>query len=271
MRAGDRLALLPAAGLAIAVVVFYAVEAHLRVSPWVFTDELEWTQVSRAIASTGHAARRGDPVGFKSVYAYLIAPAWWIHSTATAYAVVKYLNELFMLLAAVPAYLLARLLVTRAWAVGVAALTIAIPSMTYATSIVPESFAYTWFALCAWLAVRALARPAPWSAPLAAAAVIAGPAVRKEFLLLPIALAVAAVALWVVAGHDRLRRSLIGAATVAVGAVVVYLVVFAWIRSSHIGPYLNRHTFHHGVLAFGALAVGVGLLPVIAAVAALRL
>ena len=50
-------------------------------TPWVFTDELEWTQISRSIESTGHAARRGEPIFFKSLYAYLIAPFWWIHST----------------------------------------------------------------------------------------------------------------------------------------------------------------------------------------------
>ena len=51
-------------------------------TPWVFTDELEWTQISRAIAETGHAARRGEPIFFKSLYAYLIAPFWAIDSTA---------------------------------------------------------------------------------------------------------------------------------------------------------------------------------------------
>ena len=45
-----------------------------RKTPWIFTDELEWTQISRSIASTGHAARRGDPIYFKSLYAYVIAP-----------------------------------------------------------------------------------------------------------------------------------------------------------------------------------------------------
>ena len=67
--------------LALVVLVFYAVEAWTRKTPWIFTDELEWTQISRSIASTGHAARRGEPIYFKSLYAYLIAPFWWIHST----------------------------------------------------------------------------------------------------------------------------------------------------------------------------------------------
>src|SRR4051812_34923368 len=95
-------AAVPLLGLALAVLTFYWVEAWLRKTPWVFPDELEWTQLSRAVSSTGHAARREDPIWFKSLYVYLIAPAWWIHSTAAAYAAIKYLNAVVMCLAAVP-------------------------------------------------------------------------------------------------------------------------------------------------------------------------
>src|SRR5580658_5125803 len=125
--AARAIAAAPALGAALAVVVFYFVEAALRKTPWVFTDELEWTQISRAIAATGHAARRGQPVFFKSLYAYLIAPAWWIRSTADAYAAIKDLNTVVMCLAAVPSYLLARMLCPRRVAAAVAVLTISIP------------------------------------------------------------------------------------------------------------------------------------------------
>ena len=141
------------------ILVFYWVEASLRRTPWLFTDELEWTQLSRAIAGTGHAARRGEPHSFESLYSFLIAPAWWIHSTSAAYAAVKYINAVVMCLTAVPAYLLARMLVSRRWALAVALLSIAIPAMGYATSIVPESLAYLWFTAAALFAVR-LARRA---------------------------------------------------------------------------------------------------------------
>ena len=90
------LAAFPALVIALVIFVFYAVEAWSRKTPWIFTDELEWTQISRSIASTGHAARRGDPIYFKSLYAYLIAPAWWIHSTSAAYSAIKYLNAFVM-------------------------------------------------------------------------------------------------------------------------------------------------------------------------------
>src|SRR5439155_10760861 len=98
---GRLFAVLPAVGIAAAALTFYLVEAWTRKTPWIFTDELEWSQISRAIADTGHAARRGQPIFFKSLYAYVIAPCWWIHSTASAYAAVKYVNAVVMSLAAI--------------------------------------------------------------------------------------------------------------------------------------------------------------------------
>src|SRR6516164_3298434 len=129
-----RTGLLVVAGVAVGVLAFYLVEASLRKTPWLFTDELEWSQLSRAIGSTGQAARRGEPHSFESLYSYLIAPAWWIHSTSAAYTAVKSINAAVMCLTAVPAYLLARMLVSRNWAIAVALLSIAIPAMGYATS-----------------------------------------------------------------------------------------------------------------------------------------
>src|SRR5262249_60936799 len=71
--------------------ILYAWEAHNHASPWLFSDELELSQLSRAIAETGHAARRGQPHSFDTLYAYLLAPAWRIRSVTEAYAVVQYI------------------------------------------------------------------------------------------------------------------------------------------------------------------------------------
>ena len=102
----------------------------------------------------GRAARRGQPHSFESLYSYLIAPAWWIHSTAGAYEAIKFLNVVVMCLTAVPVYLLGRMLIPRGAALVVALLSIAIPAMAYTSSIVPESLAYPWFALEALFAVQ---------------------------------------------------------------------------------------------------------------------
>ena len=79
------------------------------------------------------------------LYAYVIAPFWWIHSTSTAYAAIKYANAVIMSLAAVPTYLLSRMLVSRRTALVVAVAAVAIPGMAYSTSIVPENLAVSLF------------------------------------------------------------------------------------------------------------------------------
>ena len=154
---------LPWAGLALAILIFYWVEASLRKTPWLFTDELEWSQLSRAIASTGHAARRGEPHSFESLYSFLIAPAWWIHSTAGRLRGDQVPERGRHVPDRAPGLRLARTLLPRRTAIVVALLSIAIPAMAYATSIVPEPLAYLWFTTAALLAVKALARPRPWT------------------------------------------------------------------------------------------------------------
>ena len=99
------LALIPITVAVLSLLALLCWQAAIRRSPTVFSDELEWAQISRAIAATGHAARRGEPIHFKSLYAFLIAPCWWIASTSAAYTAIKYLNTVVMALAAVPAWL----------------------------------------------------------------------------------------------------------------------------------------------------------------------
>ena len=56
----DRLvAALPLASIYVWLSAVYMVEAWKRVTPWLFTDELELTTISRSIASTGQPSRLG--------------------------------------------------------------------------------------------------------------------------------------------------------------------------------------------------------------------
>jgi hypothetical protein len=268
---------LPWAALVVAVVVFYWVEASLRETPWLFTDELEWSQLSRAIAHTGHAARRGEAHSFESFYSYLIAPAWWIHSTASAYTAIKYLNSIVMCAAAVPVYLLARLLVARPTAVVVALLSIAIPSMSYATAIVPEALAYLWFSLGAFWAVRTLARPSVRTALPAVVVAALGAWVRAEFVALPAVLVLAAAIAWMAEQHEagllsrRRRRVILTAAGLAAAGYVFNLLVVEHVHSWTFGEYINRHTLTQAGLAAGSLAIGLGVGPLIGGIASLHL
>ena len=82
-------------------------------SPWILPDELLYTELARAIADGGLPAVRGDAtLGWGVVYPVLIAPAWALFSDpVAAYHASLVVNAVVMSLAAVPAYLLARLFV----------------------------------------------------------------------------------------------------------------------------------------------------------------
>jgi hypothetical protein len=262
-------------GLGFVVLVFYFVEASLRKTPWLFTDELEWSQLSRAIASTGHAARRTQAHSFESFYSFLIAPFWWIHSTATAYAAIKYVNAVVMSLTVVPVYLLARMLLSRRASLVVALLSIAIPAMAYATSIVPESLAYPWFALQALFAVRLLAAPSVGRAVPAVLLATLGLWVRSEFVALPAALVLAGAIAWIVerggSWRERWRWIALGCAGLAAFGYLFNVLVVEHVQSWQFGQYFNRHTVHEGGLAAGALAIGLGVGPVVGGLVSLWL
>ncbi len=276
----DRLlAAVPIVGIALLVLTFYGVEAWTRKTPWLFSDEVEWTQISRAIASTGHAARRGEPVFFKSFYAYLIAPFWWIHSTHAAYTAIKLANVVIMSLAAVPTYLLARMLVSRRAATVAAVLAVAIPGMSYATTIIPEPLAYTWSALTAWLAVRALATRRLGHAALAVAASLIGIYARAELEVAVGALVLAAAGLWVTGPRGRALRAgwsrgdTVGALVLLLGAAFLFnRVVLQRSYEWHVATeYWKSRMIDLGLSAGSALTIGLGLIPVVAGFVALRL
>jgi hypothetical protein len=270
----------PVVALALAALVFYCVEAHLRKTPWVFTDELEWTQLSRSIAATGHAARRGEPIYFKSIYAYLIAPFWRFHTTTAGYAAVKYANAVIMCLAAIPTFLLARMLVSRRNAAVVGFLSICVPAMAYVTSIIPEVLAYPYFALCSWLAVRALRSKRRLDVGVAAVFLLGGYFVRQsQFTVLPAAGALAAGLLWFTGPRGRaLRRNWtkgdkLGAALLVLGALFLFnRVVLQHVHQWQVTTQLYKNRMVDlGLRAGLSFTIGLGVLPVIGGLASLRL
>jgi hypothetical protein len=277
----DRLlAVFPALVIALAIFVFYAVEAWTRKTPWIFTDELEWTQISRSIASTGHAARRGDPIYFKSLYAYLIAPAWWIHSTSAAYSAVKYVNAIVMPLAAIPTYLLARMLVTRRAAVAVAVGSVAVPAMAYVTSIVTDVLAYPYFALCSWLSIRALRAGRRRDVILAVVFLLGGYFIRqRQFTTLPLAFVIAAFGLWFTGPRGKwVRRNWsrgdkLGALALAIGAAMLFnRYVLQHVSEWQVPTqYYKNRLVDYGLKAGLSFTIGLGVLPVIGGLVSLRL
>jgi len=274
------LAATPVVGVALVVVTFYAVEAWLRKTPWIFSDELEWTQVSRSIAETGERAQRGEAVPFKSAYAYLIAPAWWIESTRLAYDVIKYLNVVVMTLAAVPSYLLARMLVSHRAALVVALLAVAIPGMFYASSIIPEVLAYPYYALSSWVVVRALTTRRRGDVAIATAAALAAPLVRApQLATVSVSFVLAAAWLWLTGPRGRAFRSgwtvgdTVGAALLVAGVcILTNRIVLQHVEIWQVATqYSKGRMWDLGLRAVLAFTVGMGVLPVLAALASLRL
>jgi len=117
-------------------------------------------------------------------------------------------NAIVMSLAAIPTYFLARMFVTRRSAVAVAVLSIAIPGMSYAASIVPEVLAYPWYALSSWLIVRCLARRGLLDYALAVAACVVAGLIRwPQFATVPAAFLISLGALWVIGPRGRALRA----------------------------------------------------------------
>jgi hypothetical protein len=177
---------IPLASVYLWLCIVYCIEAVKRGTPWLFTDELEMTQISRSIAATGHPARRGEPYSFHSLYPVLTAPIWLIDHVPTAYAGIKYLDVLAMTAVIFPTYFLARLVVGRPWALFAAAATGAVPALAYSSWLVEETFAYPYAALCFLLITKALLERSPWWIASAVIASAVAPAVRGELIVIPL-------------------------------------------------------------------------------------
>ena len=162
---GDRLRAVPAwAWLAAIVAVSFLVRAWLArsmVAPFVFVDELIYSELAKNLAESGQRLVRGVPAtGYGVVYPALISPAYLIFDRMPdAYTAIKTINALVMSLAAVPAYLLARSALPQRWSLGVAALAVAVPSMAYTGTILTENAFYPVFLLACWGIVHVLERP----------------------------------------------------------------------------------------------------------------
>jgi hypothetical protein len=257
------------------LLVVYAFESWSHLTPWLFTDELETTQLSRSIAETGHAARRGVPHSFDTLYTFLLAPAWWIDSTPDAYSAAKYIGVATMTAVVFPAYWLARQLVGTRAALFVAAASAAIPAFLYSSMFVEEPLAYPSATLCLFLIVKGLTtRRRGWLAGALVASLVA-PLVRGELAVIPVVYLLAVLFLvWTSAWARRKRAGWktwdwVGAATLFVGAVIVINAfiskhAYSWLVSTE---FYKGRMVDNGLWAAGALAIGLGILPVVAGLA----
>jgi hypothetical protein len=268
------LAAYPIVAAYLALLVLYAWQTTRIPSPWIFTDELNWSLLSRAIAHTGHPALRGQPAPVRSLYAYFLAPAWWAGATGPGYAAAKYLNAVVMTASIFPAYGLGRLFLPKLHSFVAAVAAAAIPSLALTGVLMPESLAYFWSTLAIYAGARALLRPTKVNVPVAAVLIVVSPFVRDQLRVLVLAalLAVLIAIATSPTGRELFRSWSWGerfrAGVLALGLVIVCDVLlihhsYEWL----IGTHFWRHAFTYGVWAAGAFAIGVGVLPVVLALA----
>ena len=268
---------MPLVGAYLLLATLYAWQAWRRETPTIFSDELETTQISRAIAETGHAARRGEPYGFTSLVPWLTAPMWWLHPVATAYEAIKTVQAFVMAAAIFPAFLLARRVLSPGWAYFAAVAAIAGPALSYAPILVEEPWAYPAATLAFWLLVRAVDRPARWPIALAVGSCFLAVLVRSQLVALFGALGFGLVALgWRTEPMRRWRATWsrwdwVGAVVLGVGGVVA-VVAFLGHHStewSTATTLWKGRMVEYGSWAGGAFAIGIGIVPAIALLAAL--
>ena len=271
------LAVLPLALLYLLFCCLYFWQASQRLTPTIFTDEVEFAQISRSIAETGDAARRGVPHTFQTLYTILLAPVWWIDDTESAYAAAKYIGVLVMASTIFPAYALARMVAAKPWALFAAAGSVAIPALSYAPFLVEEPLAYPIATAALYLIARFVSSPGVHTLPLAAAICTAALLVRTQLAVLFVVLAAALAAVaWetkpVVTWRQGWTRSdWLGFVVLLVGLTVVFNAALSHASESwYVTTTLYKdRLFELGLWAAGALAIGMGVLPFVGGLGAL--
>ncbi len=272
------LSVVPLLVLYFALAALYAWQASRRPVPTLFTDELELTQLARAIAHTGEPARRGVPYGgFASLVAYALAPVWWLGSSTASWAAAKLILVLAMTATIFPAYGLARMVVPKWYALGAAGAAVAVPALAYAPFLVEEPLAYPLATLALWLIARSLARPS-WGRAAAAFAASAAAALTRTQLAVLFAVFALGL-LWLAWDSETGRRwrsswrtwDWVGFAILLVGVAVGFSALMGHLSTSwrETTGFFKDRVFDHGVWALGALSIGIGILPALLGIAAL--
>jgi hypothetical protein len=189
------------AGTVLAAAVLWGALGQQIDVPTVFGDELIHWDASRSLAAGDGLRVRGGEYGFGPVYPVLLAP---VHLLApddlSAYEWARLWNAVLFALAAVPAFLLARRLLSRGWSLACAALAVAIPSALYTGFVMTEGAAYTACTLALLAFARCLERPTVAAQLFALVAFALAAGVRLQLASLGVAFAGALVLRWLL-GH----------------------------------------------------------------------
>ncbi len=241
--------------LAALVLVSTALRAWAAVSvpvPWIAPDEMVYGLLGRSLYLHGSLEILGGPTPYYSLLTpALVGFPLSAFGLVTGLDVVQGLQAFVMSLAAVPAYLWARSLVSARWALVAAALTVAVPGLTYAGLLMSEVLFYPLLLVAAWAGAEAIARPTRKAQALLVLAVLAVCATRVQAIVLLPALATAAlVDGWIARSWSGLQR-LVPAAGALGGLVVAWLGYRLAAGGSALGSYevLANTSFSAGAAA----------------------
>lgn len=241
------LAASPAASVALLVVVSTAARLALgsRMSaPWIIPDEALYSGLAESLAEGRAPAIHGVvTLTWGLVYPLLIAPAWLAFPPETAYHAALAINAFVMSLAAIPAYALARMFVSRRGALLVASTTLLVPSMAYTGVVMTETAFYPAFLAAVLAVARAVERPsvARQVAALSALGLLA--LVRPQGVVLAGAYAGCILASGLLVGPGERARYLTRFAPSALfsAAALIAVVGGSWVKGHGALGWLGAH------------------------------
>ena len=240
---------LPKPGVVLALVYLAAIGYHwlqsrAHVSPAVFGDELLYSKLAQSLSAGNGFTFRGEPLFFPAPLAvFLQMPAWLIHSTPTAYAVVKALNVAVMASAVFPAYCISRRLMRPSFALLCGATAVAGPPMLYAPYLMSEALAYPVFLLAFATMLRAIDRPSRWMEVAVIAVSLAAILTRLQFVVVPLIYLIAAPLAGRLCG-ETLRFS-IRRHALSFGALGALVAVPLLSRGAVFGTYAGATGLHY--------------------------
>ncbi|HSC92979.1 MAG TPA: hypothetical protein VLB86_15100 [Gaiellaceae bacterium] len=240
--ASDRVARV-SAPVALAVIVatataFQVVRGAAKTLPVVLADELIYSDLAKSVAFDGALALRGTThLSHSVLYPVAVSPFFrFAGDVVSALSALKTAQAFLMALAAVPAYLLARRLVSHRWSLLVAVLTALAPWTGYAALVMTEAFFYPSFVAFALALVLMLERPTPARQAVTLAVAVALALVRPQALALLPAIATAILVFAATAGSARALRPY-APALVSVGVASLAGIVALAVPSAPGGAY----------------------------------
>ena len=223
-----RLAWLPVAALTVVSALARFGAARLVDAPWIYPDELTYALLGRSFWHSGSLSVIGGvTAGYSLVYPAVVGAPLSLFGPSSGLLVAQLVQAFAMSSVALVVFAWGRQVVAETWALGAAALTVALPGLAYSGLLMTETLFYPLVTLALWAQWRALLRPSIARQAVFLAATAAAVLTRVQAVaLLPAA--VLALALYCLFVRDAtvLRRStpllgaILAAGTIAVGASV---------------------------------------------------